>query len=385
MRRPALFALLAIVSGLAPLAAQQTAGYIVRLGQDTTSVERFTRGKDGWEVDQVGRAPRVLRRHGVIKLGMNGSVTGMDVTVSKVGAPAGITLQHTVATRTGDSMAVEFHADTTVRKGTMAVPANAMVPVISMWVGFDAMAQRLKAGKADSLHTPLWFPGSNSMSWVAMRKLGKDSIEIQTEFDTYRARIDGKGQILGIRPIKGTQQYSVDRVSTVDIDAYATAFAAKESQGGALGQLSVRDTARATAGGATMWIDYGRPLKRGRTIFGGVVPWGDVWRTGANAATQFKTDKALQFGATNVPAGFYTLWTVPTPTGWTLIINSETGQWGTEHKAEKDLYKIPLTVTHGGQPAEKFTIHIQPLDKGGQIHFVWDTLVAQADFTVAAQ
>ncbi|MFN8650513.1 MAG: DUF2911 domain-containing protein [Gemmatimonadales bacterium] len=63
-------------------------------------------------------------------------------------------------------------------------------------------------------------------------------------------------------------------------------------------------------------------------------------RTGANAATQFFTDKPVKLGNTAVPAGKYTSLTVPTPTGWTLIVNGETGQWGTAHKAEKDLYKI---------------------------------------------
>lgn len=384
MHRSLVTGLLALIAATTPLTAQQTAGFVIRLGQDTTSVERVTRGKDGWEVDQVGRVPRVLRRHAVVKVGPNGSIVGADITVTRVGAAMDAPpLQHNIATRDGDSMRVEFHADTSVRKGTVAVPADALVPAISVWAGFDAMSMRLKSGKSDTLRTALWYPGSNSLSWVAMRKLGKDSVDIETEFDRYRARVDGKGQILGLRPIKGTQQYSVERVSNVDVDAYATAFAAKEAQGGALGALSPRDTARAATGGATLWIDYGRPTRRGRVIFGGVVPWGDVWRTGANAATQFSTDKALKFGTTTVPAGKYTLWTIPTPTGWTLIINSETGQWGTEHHADKDLFKIPLTVSTVSSPAEKFTIHIAPGDNAGQIHFVWDTLVAQADFTVA--
>ena len=106
-------------------------------------------------------------------------------------------------------------------------------------------------------------------------------------------------------------------------------------------------------------IDYGRPAKRGRVVFGGVVPYGKVWRTGANAATQFKTDKALDFGGTIVPAGFYTLWTLPTAKGWKLIVNGETGQWGTEHKPDKDLYTIDMQVTTLPQAVERFTIHVE--------------------------
>jgi hypothetical protein len=134
--------------------------------------------------------------------------------------------------------------------------------------------------------------------------------------------------------------------------------------------------------GANLWVDYGRPSGRGRVIFGGVVPWGEVWRTGANAATQFQTDRTLAFGSTVVPAGFYTLWTLPTENGWTLIINAETGQWGTQHQAERDLYQIPLSVEKSDIPVERFTIHIADEGAGGQIHFVWDQTVAAAAFTV---
>jgi hypothetical protein len=113
-----------------------------------------------------------------------------------------------------------------------------------------------------------------------------------------------------------------------------------------------------------------------------VVPFGEVWRTGANAATQFKTDKALDFGGVTVPAGFYTLWTVPSPNGWKLIVNSETGQWGTEHKAEKDLYTIPLATSALPESVERFTIAVQASAQGGTIMLDWDATRASASFTV---
>ncbi len=381
--RRATLALLALTLACGTLAAQDRAAFIVRLGQDTTSIERFSRSGNRIELDQVARAPRVLRRHATITVAKDGAVNGADVLITRVGAPADApAVQHLVANRGGDSMRVEIRADTSVRHVAAAVPAGAAIPVVSPWVLYDGLSMRLRAARADSLHLPMYFLTSPTLSWVAVRRLGKDSIDIETEFDRYHARVDQQGRILGLRPIKGTQQYSVDRVATADIDVYATAFASREAQSGAVGMLSPRDTATGSAGGANLWIDYGRPSRRGRTIFGGVVPWGDVWRTGANAATQFRTDKPIAFGTTIVPAGMYTLWTVPTPTGWTLIINSETGQWGTEHHAEKDLFRIPLEVSSQGTPAEKFLIHIATEGAGGQIHFVWDTVVAAANFTI---
>jgi hypothetical protein len=119
-------------------------------------------------------------------------------------------------------------------------------------------------------------------------------------------------------------------------------------------------------------------------VFGNVVPYGDVWRTGANAATQFKTDKALDFGGTVIPAGFYTLWTVPAANGWKLIFNSETGQWGTEHHADKDVAAIDMQVSALPQPEERFTIRVEPAADGGVLELDWDTTRASVPFRVVA-
>src|SRR5580704_8423860 len=100
--------------------------------------------------------------------------------------------------------------------------------------------------------------------------------------------------------------------------------------------LSPRDTARATIGAAHVLVDYGRPSKRGRVIFGGLVPYGEVWRTGANAATILVTDKDLTIGHQTVPAGTYTLYTIPSASKWQLIINKEVGQWGLTYHQEFD-------------------------------------------------
>lgn len=140
----------------------------------------------------------------------------------------------------------------------------------------------------------------------------------------------------------------------------------------AQGQASPRDTTRATVGGATVMIDYGRPSKRGRVIFGGLVPYGEVWRTGANAATTMVTDKPLKIGTLAVPAGSYTLYTLPAKGSWKLIVNKQNGQWGTSYDAAQDLGRVDMTV--GALPAavEQFTIKVA----GGSLRLEWDTTVA---------
>jgi hypothetical protein len=139
-----------------------------------------------------------------------------------------------------------------------------------------------------------------------------------------------------------------------------------------LGQLSPRDTARATIAGADVWIDYSRPAKRGREIFGNVVPWNTVWRTGANAATQLNTSADLMIGGVTVPAGKYTLWTVPSPSGWKLIINKQTGQWGTEYHPEQDLARIDAKVETLAAPVEQMTIAFDQPAGAKALTITWD-------------
>ena len=110
------------------------------------------------------------------------------------------------------------------------------------------------------------------------------------------------------------------------------------------------------ADGKTIAIDYSRPSVKGRKIFGGLVPYGQVWRTGANAATTLKTDADLTIGGTNVPAGTYTLYTIPEEKKWTLIINKQTGQWGTAYDEKQDLARVDMKVSKNASPTEQFTI-----------------------------
>jgi hypothetical protein len=123
---------------------------------------------------------------------------------------------------------------------------------------------------------------------------------------------------------------------------------------------SPRDTAGATVGSDRVYVDYGRPSMRGRAIMGGLVPYGQVWRTGANAATTLVTPRDLRVGGTVVPAGTYTLYTLPGESAWQLIINKQTGQWGTEYDQAQDLARIPMQVARTPAPVEQFTIALEP-------------------------
>ena len=224
------------------------------------------------------------------------------------------------------------------------------------------------------------------MSAIILRRRGADSVAFNSTFFPgwiEVARVDSRGNILGVDASATTVKTVAQRVPNIDFDGIAKGWAAVEvARGGAMGQMSPPDTAKESINGAKVVVAYSRPYKRGRVIFGNIVPWNQVWRTGANAATMFTTDKDLVFGTTVVPAGKYTLWTVPTPTGAKLIFNSETGQWGTDYHADKDFVRVDLAGKKISPAVEQFVIGVAPRGQGGVISFTWDDRQYSAPFTV---
>ena len=136
-------------------------------------------------------------------------------------------------------------------------------------------------------------------------------------------------------------------------------------------------------------VVYNRPFKKGRVIFGELVPYGKVWRTGANEATTFETNKDLSFGDKVLKAGKYTLWTTPGEQKWTIIFNSETGQWGVgfNGEANRDAAKDVLSVEAPSVTIEKefeqFTIAIEKSGEDMELTFIWDKTLVALPFTLA--
>ena len=147
--------------------------------------------------------------------------------------------------------------------------------------------------------------------------------------------------------------------------------------------LSPPGQAAVTIGAASITIDYARPSMRGRKIMGELVPYDKVWRTGANAATTLKTTAALDFGGTVVPAGTYTLYTLPGEKAWKLIINKQTGQWGTQYDQAQDLARIGLKVGATAAPVEQFTITLTGTGAAaGLLTMEWENTKLTIPFTV---
>ena len=125
------------------------------------------------------------------------------------------------------------------------------------------------------------------------------------------------------------------------------------------GRPSPAGTAQVDLKGKEVKIDYSRPSMRGRKIMGGLVPYGEVWRTGANEATLLTTGVDLLIGDAKVPAGKYTLFTLPGEKAWKLIVNKQTGQSGLEYDKAQDLARIDMTKSTLGTPVEQFTVELK--------------------------
>ena len=137
-----------------------------------------------------------------------------------------------------------------------------------------------------------------------------------------------------------------------------------------------------TVDGKTVSIHYNAPSKRGRQIFGGLVPYDKVWRTGANEATLLKTEVNLKIGSANAPAGSYTLWTLPSTGTWKLIINKQTGQWGTKYDESQDLARVDMQKQTLSSPQEVMSITLDPFkNKHSTLHVKWDTTEASVPVT----
>lgn len=137
--------------------------------------------------------------------------------------------------------------------------------------------------------------------------------------------------------------------------------------------------------GKMVKIDYSSPRAKGRRIFGSasdgaLVPFGEVWRTGADEATRLVVDKDATVGGKAVPAGRYTVFTVPRADGWTLIINKKTGEWGIPYKYQADeLVRVPMTVSKTSGPVENFTIAFDQAGGKCNLRMEWENTQASVE------
>jgi hypothetical protein len=386
-RCPLRAAILAVILVASPSAAAaqargETAGFVIQLGSDTLAVEQYRRSATALEGELAVRVPFARREHFLAAIDTAGRMTRFDLTVRPLVHSTGPPTKGTILFH-GDSADLTLTLGDSIRSLRIAThPGAVPLSAFSASLVEQAILQARRA-RRDSVAFDWLAVGSSQAAPSYVARRGKDSVVVGFFGHPLFARVDGHGRLLGLDGRETTLKVLVTRVREVNVGAFATALAQAETAEGPAGPLSSRDTVHAEIGAAHLTLDYGRPRKRGREIFGGVVPWNQVWRTGANAATQLMTDAALRVGDQVIPAGAYSLWTLTEPAGFKLIVNRQTGQWGTDYDRSQDLVRLVLRQTSLPSPVESFTMTIEPRDSGGILALSWDTTRFELPFTVA--
>jgi hypothetical protein len=396
MRPTVPFALLAFAA--APLAAQNAQGaFVVTLGHDTIVIEQYKRSGNSIEGDMLVRGAIVTQRHYSGTLSPNGTMAHFEMTNHNAANPQAPATQFVA--QFGDTTVVNITRDTTHNVIRVPTPGGALPFINFSYAMYELYGRRAQLSKKDTVAT-LPF-GADEVTNLIVKHPAKDSLTVSFEGDAATLfKVNGAGLIQAVDGRFTTQKVASSRLGSVNLATLTTAFASRQP----LGQLSPPDSVKGMVGGVAVTIEYGRPAMRGRTIFGAetasprpVVPWNQVWRTGANFATRFTATGDLIVSGQTIPAGTYTLWTLPSTSGWKLIFNKQTkapcataaecadpkraNLWGTDYSADSDFVRVDMQSTATPEPVERFAITLEPQGDGAVLALQWEKTRAFVNLT----
>jgi membrane dipeptidase len=358
---------LATIAGMDGVIQPGDGAFITRLGRDTLAVERFRYGPSSFEAHVLLRSPRTVLTRYRGELDQRGHLTALTATAFDPAQADPTRLARTRYMFRGDSVFVSVERGGDWTEFGVAAGPDA-IPFIDMahWPFELAFARLgLEGGEAG---VPM-IAGRGTQVFTLARQ-PTDHASISHPFrGTTTARVDALGRILAADAGGTTRALTVERVDDVDVERLGREFAARDARGQGIGPLSGRAEATGRIGDASIAIDYGVPSARGRQIFGALVPYGQVWRLGANRATHMTTDRDLLMGGTRIPAGTYTLFAIPNADAWTLIVNRQTDITGTAHDPDHDLARIPMEVRALDDVVEDFSLVVDPQ---GALRVRWD-------------
>ena len=356
--------------------------FVTTLGTDTIAVEVYTRETTNITGIHVDRIPYTKITEYAVSFDDLGNTTSLDATITVPATNPGGPAPQSVAIRVaGDVATVTREGGQNPGTSEVSVPQGVILSLgrndAASFV-FEQVAMHLRNGEQINL-----LGASNA----AVRANASGVIDADTVFMDYfgqqrKAWTDAQGQLLGVTGKGTTNKSETRRVAPFLVGEMADRWAALDAAGSGLGTPSPGATTNATVDGADIEIAYSQPAMRGREIWGGLVPNGEVWRTGANAATHFTTSRDLMFGEHMLAAGTYTLWSLYQDGAYSLIVNAQTNQWGTAYDAAQDLFSVPMISRTLDAPQERFLISIEDTDGGGNLLLTWDTLSWSVPFMV---
>ncbi|NOT09780.1 MAG: DUF2911 domain-containing protein [Gemmatimonadales bacterium] len=354
-------------------------GLVSRLGNDTVIVERVTVGDSVTTVDMFEVSPRAALTHYEVHRDRQGRVRAIRFSARALTASATARPLNQRVEVDGDSATVTILRGDSVVAGPLRVAATHPIApwLLSSAASYEMLMSEARRSAADSAIVTAWSLGVPRPSRLLARRLDQTRFAVAPFREDQRVigTFNAAGEMERLSGKETTVKVEVDRTGPLlEFDRLVERFVERERIAGRGAALSPRDSVRATLLGAQIAIDYGRPYARGRTILGAIVPWDTVWRTGANTATRLQLSAPLLFGDLEVPAGSYTLFTLPRRNGPLLIINKQTGQWGTAYDATQDLGRAAMVATTPSAITEQVTITV--LETGpdsGVLRISWGT------------
>lgn len=380
-----IFALAAMA--VPPLAAQEpeATSFVTRLGRDTLAVETIRRTPQALTGELVVFTPQTRVHRYTFHLTQAGTVHGATLeTYAGDAAPSAAPLQRVTMDRHETRVTIVAtrgrQSDTT----RLEVPAATIPNLGNSMAVYEQMARQAARQGGERVPTHLLALASGAtVQENAVVRHSPDTVAVDFFGSPHLLHVDEAGRLLGMDGSQSTFKVMVERVEgALDLKGLAAAGVARDRAGSGLGALSTRDTARATIAGAELAVDYGRPAVRGRQILGGVVPFGQVWRTGANNPTMFTTTRDLDIGGRALPAGSYTLLSLPTEAGAEIIFSRQPADVA-GHDPSHDMLRIPAEVMQAAAPVERLTMAIEPGQGGaGTLVLSWHTFVWRVPFRV---
>ena len=351
--------------------------FVETLGNDTTAIEVFSRTDSSLVGDLLVRSPVTRVAHYIATLSPDGTISKFELRWTTPEAnPDGPAAEEFVVTMEGDSATVERYREDGTDTIRVATPEGAIPVVGRVPMAYGLLEQTIHqafASGSDSVGVTLLPAGSQRTRLNYVARVGSDTVAMDFFGSRMLASVTSDGDVVGITGRETTMQVMGKQVSDLNFELLAEDFAVRDVRGEGFGVASPGATLQATVGGANLEIKYSQPSQRGRELFGGLIPFSTVWRTGANSATVFTTDRDLMIGGTSLPAGSYTLWTTYTAESGTLIINSQTGQWGTAYDASQDFAHVDMTRESLSDPVERFTFAVEGEGSEGVLQLKWGT------------
>ncbi len=372
-----------LIAGCSAQNTETEGSFITLLGTDTVAVETFTKTEDGLEARVVVRVPQTtLTEYKLVQDEFGGVKEFFETRYLDENGFSGERTFNRSIVRQGDSLVTNYITRAGSERSFTTLYEEGALPFIEMthWP-FDLALQQAEQVGGDTLLQNMI--SGNSIRDYVIANLGGDTRTIRhPSRGVMDVEVNAGGKLRMLDAAQTTRKLLVERVAAVDIEEVAERFKELDSQGKSFGSLSGAVEEEFSIGSTNFKVSYGSPLRRGRDLFGGIVPFGQRWRTGANRAAHFSTSSDLTIGSLNVPAGEYTMFTIPEADGGTFIINKQTGQNGRTYDEARDLGRIPMSVLSKEESTEAFTITVEGSGDEGRLNLIWGNTVYYVDFEI---